>query len=230
MSINIAIDGPSGAGKSSLAKSIAKILSFSYVDTGALYRAIGLYVVENGADPKKSEEVVPLLSSLTVDLVYIEGVQHVLCNGEDVTPRIRRNEISIAASDVSAYKEVREFLLDTQRTIAQHNNVVMDGRDVGTTILPNADLKIYLTASVEDRAQRRYEELLGKESDLSYEKIYKDIEQRDYNDSHREFSPLRKADDAIVLDNSGFVQEQTLNAALDIIKKKLGTVLNLGEI
>ena len=189
MGLNVALDGPSGAGKSTIAKALAKKFGFVYVDTGALYRSIGLYVKRRGADTKSPEEVVPLLPDIRVELKYFDGSQHVILNGEDVSDVIRTPEISMAASDVSAIPAVREHLLDLQREIADTNDTVMDGRDIGTVILPNADVKIFMTASAEERAKRRYEELLAKGQDVSYDAILSDINQRDYNDTHREIAP-----------------------------------------
>lgn len=220
--INIAIDGPSGAGKSSLAGFIAKELSFVHVDTGALYRAVGYYVVCNKADPSDPESVVPLLDSLKVDVEY-DGAkkQHVFINGKEVSEELRTNDVSMAASAASAIPEVREFLLDLQRNIAEKENIIMDGRDVGTVILPNADIKFFLSASPEKRADRRVKEYEAKGIDISYEKVLEDIIQRDKNDSTRKISPLRQAEDAIPVDNSDMTEEETKRFILDIIKEKL---------
>lgn len=220
--INIAIDGPSGAGKSSLAKSVANHFGYIYVDTGALYRGIGYYAVKNGIDPSDSEKVTEALKSLTVGFKHIGGVQHVFVNGEDVSGYIRTHEISMAASAVSAIPSVRAFLLDCQRNIAAENNIVMDGRDVGTVVLPDADVKIFLTASAEDRARRRCDELAAAGQKADYAETLKLISERDKNDMTRKTAPLKKADDAVMLDNSGFESEETLAAALKIISEKLG--------
>lgn len=220
--INIAIDGPSGAGKSSLAKNVAKRLGYVYVDTGALYRSIGYHMLRSGIDPKNSENVKNALSGMKISFSHIDGTQHVFVNGDDVSDKIRTQEVSMAASAVSAIPEVRAFLLDCQRNIAENNSVVMDGRDVGTVILPNADVKIFLTASAEDRATRRHEEMLAVGLESDYEETLRLIKERDLNDSSRETAPLKKATDAAELDNSGFMPEETLSAALKIISDKIG--------
>lgn len=220
MGINCALDGPSGAGKSTVAKAVAKSLGFVYVDTGALYRAIGLYATRQDACTTSAEEVVPLLSDINVELKYNDGTQLVMLNGEDVSSAIRQNEISMAASNVSAIPEVRAFLLDLQRDIAKKNDIIMDGRDIGTVILPNADVKVFMTASAEERANRRYKELIEKGQVVTYDEILKDINQRDYNDSHRATAPLKKADDAIELDTSDMSIDEVVAAISDLIKKK----------
>lgn len=217
MGLNVALDGPSGAGKSTIAKALAKKFGFVYVDTGALYRSIGLYVKRRGADTKSPEEVVPLLPDIRVELKYFDGSQRVILNGEDVSDVIRTPEISMAASDVSAIPAVREHLLDLQREIADTNDTVMDGRDIGTVILPNADVKIFMTASAEERAKRRYEELLAKGQDVSYDAILSDINQRDYNDTHRETAPLMKADDAIELDTTSMSIDEVVEKISEYI-------------
>ena len=221
MPINIAIDGPSGAGKSSLAKKIAKELGYIYVDTGAMYRSIALFVIRQGVSCKDAKSVVSCLSDIELSISYIDGNQRVILNGEDVSDYIRTNEISMGASDVSAIPEVREFLLETQRQLAREKSVVMDGRDIATVILPNADVKIFLTANDRCRAERRYAELVQKGMDVTLEGIYQDMVNRDKNDSTRKVAPAVCAEDAVVLDNTGFDEEQTLAAALDIIRKAL---------
>lgn len=220
--VNIAIDGPSGAGKSSLAKKIAKKYGYVYVDTGALYRSIGYYMLSVGVDPADSEQVISMLGKIEISFSHIDGLQHVFVNSEDVTDRIRTQEVSMAASAVSAIPEVRTYLLECQRNIAAENKVVMDGRDVGTVILPDADVKIFLTASAENRAQRRHEENLESGLSSDYEETLRLIKERDHNDSTRKTSPLKKADDAVILDNSGFEPDETFNAAVKIISDKLG--------
>ncbi len=220
MGINCALDGPSGAGKSTVAKAVAKSMGFVYVDTGALYRAIGLYATRQGACTTAADEVVPLLSDINVELTYKDGTQLVILNGEDVSSAIRQNEISMAASNVSAIPEVRAFLLELQRDIARKNDIIMDGRDIGTVILPNADVKIFMTASAEERANRRYKELIEKGQDVTYDEILKDINQRDYNDSHRATAPLKKADDAIELDTSDMSIDEVVETISNIIKEK----------
>jgi len=216
----IAIDGPSGAGKSTLAKILAAKLGFIYVDTGALYRSIGLYMETNGIDPKDAEAVIAALPNITLALEYHDGSQVVLLNGENVGDRIRTPQISMYASAVSAIPAVRAFLLDTQRDIAAKNNVIMDGRDIGTVILPDADVKIFLVSSFETRARRRVKELLEKGIEASYEDVLADMIARDKNDSSRAVAPLVPADDAVHLDNSELTLEGTVDAALAIIRKK----------
>lgn len=216
----IAIDGPSGAGKSTLAKRLAAQLGFIYVDTGALYRSIGLYMEMNGIDPKNSEAVVAALPNIELSLEYHDGSQVVLLNGENVGDRIRTPQISMYASAVSAIPAVRAFLLDTQRNIAAKNNVIMDGRDIGTVILPNADVKIFLISSFETRARRRVKELLEKGMEASYEDVLADMIERDKNDSSRAVAPLVPAEDAVHLDNSELTLEGTVDAALAIIRQK----------
>ena len=218
--IRIAIDGPGGAGKSSVAKTLAKKLGIIYVDTGALYRNIGLYVLNKGVDPKSEEKVVPLLDEINLELTFSEGKQIILLNGEDMGDAIRTPEASMAASAVSAIPKVREFLLDMQRNTAKKNSVVMDGRDIGTVILPNAEVKVFLTASPKARAERRYNELLAKGENVSFEQVYNEMVERDKNDSTRELAPCVKADDAVLIDNSNMTPEQTCDAILKIVKKK----------
>ena len=218
--IRIAIDGPGGAGKSTVAKSVAKELGIIYVDTGALYRTIGLYMLNNGIDPKDAPAVAAALPDFTLELKFVDGKQTVLLNGEDVGDRIRTPEASMAASAVSAIKEVRAYLLDTQRNIAAKNSVIMDGRDIGTVILPDAEVKIFLTASPEARARRRYKELIAKGQEVTYEQVYSEMVERDRNDSTRDIAPCVQAEDAVLLDNSDLDFEGTVNAVLEIVKKK----------
>ncbi|MBQ8177549.1 MAG: (d)CMP kinase [Oscillospiraceae bacterium] len=213
MSINIAIDGPAGAGKSTIAKAAAKTFGFIYVDTGALYRSIAYYAINHGADTKNAEQVVAMLPDITPELKYIEGVQHVFVNGEDVSDKIRTPEVSMGASNVSAIPAVRDFLFELQRKIARENNVVMDGRDIGTVVLPDAELKIYLTASAEERARRRHVELIEKGEKVSFEDVLADVNQRDYNDMNREIAPLKQADDAVLCDTT----EVDLQGAIDML-------------
>ncbi len=217
--IRIAIDGPGGAGKSSLAKEVARRLGIIYVDTGALYRTIGLYMLQHGIAPSDSERVVPALSDFTLELKYIDGKQVILLDGIDVGDSIRAPEVSLAASAVSAIKEVRDYLLNTQRSIAEKNSVIMEGRDIGTVILPNADVKIFLTASPEARARRRYNELIAKGKEVSYDQVYTEMVERDRNDSTRDIAPCKPADDAILLDNSAMTAEQTVKTVIKIVKK-----------
>ena len=220
---NIAIDGPSGAGKSTLAKFIAAQLNYLYVDTGAIYRTVGLYAKRNNVDPQNGPAVAALLDSIHIDMKYgDDGLQHMYLNGEDVTAAIRQHEISKYASDVSAIPQVRAFLLDMQRSFARTNHVVMDGRDIGTVVLPNAQVKVYLTADPEDRARRRYDELLQRGQQADYETVLKDLIQRDYNDSHRAIAPLKQAEDALLLDTTGNTLEQSKELLLNTVKERLG--------
>ncbi len=204
MSVNIAVDGPAGAGKSSVAKQVSKDLKIIYVDTGALYRAIALFVLRRGASPSDGAAVSTLLPDITVEPKFVDGVQRVFLNGEDVSDLIRTEEVSMATSAVSAIPEVRAFLLGLQRKIAEENDVIMDGRDIGTVVLPNADLKIFLTASDTARAMRRYKELCERQgSDApSYDEVLTLVRQRDRQDSGRETAPLKMADDAVLADTS----------------------------
>ena len=210
MSFNIAIDGPAGAGKSSVAKNAARELGFIYVDTGAMYRTIALYLLREGIDPQDERMLAKALGEIDVRISYEGGVQHMLLNGEDVSDLIRTPEISDAASRTSAIPAVRKRLLDLQRTLASQEDVLMDGRDIGTMILPDADLKIFLTASVAERARRRYLEMKNKGQECILEEIRKEIEERDYRDIHREISPLHKAEDAVLLDTSDMDKEMVV--------------------
>ena len=217
----IAIDGPSGAGKSSIAKALAKEMGIVYVDTGALYRTIGYYVRSQGVDPKDAEGVARLLPDIHIEVKYENGTQCVYLNGENLGDRIREPEISMYASAVSAIPTVREFLLETQRSIARTNSVVMDGRDIGTVILPDAEVKIFLTASNECRAERRLLELREKGIETTFEQVLADMTERDNNDKNRAVAPAVPAPDAVFLDNSGYTVEQTLSEAMKIINGKL---------
>ena len=219
--VAIAIDVPSGAGKSTIARALAGELQYVYVDTGALYRAVGYAVLRAGKNPRDPDEVVPLLPALRVELTYRDGAQHVLLDGEDVGDRIRTPEVSLAASAVSALPEVRRFLFDLQRDIARQHNVIMDGRDIGTVVLPHADVKIFLSASAEERARRRFEELREKGMSVSFDEVLEDMRQRDYNDSHRAAAPLRPADDAVLLDTTGNTLEQSVEQMKQLIKDRL---------
>ncbi len=209
-SFRIAIDGPSGAGKSTVAKAVAKKLGFIQVDTGAMYRSIGLYIYNNGVDPDDAAAVTARLPEINIDLGFTEDGQRIYLNGEDVSEKIRQNVISLYASKVSAIPEVRAFLLGLQRKVASEHNVVMDGRDIGTVILPDAELKIFQTASNKERAKRRYDELTAKGQKVSLEGIRAEMEQRDYNDSHRAEAPCVPADDAVVIDNSNITIEENV--------------------
>ena len=219
--VAVAIDGPSGAGKSTIARILAADLGFVYVDTGALYRAVGLAVLGQGVDPHDEAAVTPLLSELQVTLGYVDGAQRVFLNGEDVSDRIRTPEVSMAASAVSALPPVRRFLFDLQQDTARQNNVIMDGRDIGTVVLPFAKIKIFLTASAEDRAQRRFEELQLKGVETTYDEVLNDMKQRDYNDSHRAAAPLRPAEDAVLVDTSGNTLEQSVALLKSLVEEKL---------
>ncbi len=218
--MQIAIDGPSGAGKSTIAKQLAAQLGFIYVDTGALYRAIGYHAIITGVDPKDEEAVCSLLGEVKIELCYRDGVQLVLINGKDVSGFIRSEQASMAASDVSRYPRVRSFLLDLQRDIANSNDVIMDGRDIGTVILPNADLKVFLTADAAERARRRVEQLEQKGETVSFEDVYRDILARDAQDSGRETAPLKAADDAVTVDSTDYDLEQTTAIIADLIKER----------
>ncbi|MGN0689995.1 MAG: (d)CMP kinase [Oscillospiraceae bacterium] len=222
MGINIAIDGPAGAGKSTIARAAATKLGFIYVDTGALYRSIGLYCLEKGIETTDETAVSDVLSEINVELRYIDNIQKVLLNGKDVSEDIRKPECSMAASNVSAIPNVRAFLLDLQQKMAKENNVIMDGRDIGTVILPNAEVKIFLTASPEERANRRYKELVEKGNNPDYNELLAEINQRDYNDMHRKTAPLKQADDAILFDTTTLDKESVVEELLSIISSKLG--------
>ena len=221
MNYAIAIDGPAGAGKSTIAKILAKELELIYVDTGALYRTIGYYVTGRGIDTADSDAVVAALDGLKVELGYVDGVQRVFANGEDVSDLIRTPAMSMAASAVSAIPAVRAYLLDTQRGIAATHSVVMDGRDIGTVILPDAKIKIFLTASAESRAQRRFDELQAKGDPATYEEVLADMIKRDYDDSHRAIAPLKQAEDAIPVDTSGETLEQSVAKIKEIVYNNL---------
>ena len=221
MAFNVAIDGPAGAGKSSIARAAAKKLGFIYVDTGALYRAVGVYGLRNGIDNKNAEAVAGMLPQISVELKFRDGVQHVYLNGEDVSEEIRTPPASMAASDVSAVPAVRQFLFDLQRDIAAKNDCIMDGRDIGTVVLPNAQVKIFLTASPEARAMRRYKELQEKGAKDTYEEVLADLLQRDYNDSHRAVAPLKPAEDSITVDNSGLSLDDSIEQVLSVIRAAL---------
>ena len=216
--INIAIDGPAGAGKSSVAKAVAAKLGFIYVDTGALYRSIGVNALRNGLNTEDAAAVTALLPATKVELKFIDGTQRVFLNDEDVSETIRMPEASMAASNVSAIPAVRTFLLDLQRDMAKNNNVIMDGRDIGTVILPDAQYKFFLTASAEVRADRRFKELAEKGISVDYKALLEEIIQRDYNDSHRETAPLKQADDAILIDSSDMDIDEVINAIISNIK------------
>ena len=219
---SIAIDGPSGAGKSTLARRLAKELGFLYVYTGAIYRTVGLAVCRRGIDPADEEGVTALLPELSVSMNYgDDGLQHMLLDGEDVTEAIRQNEISGYASKVSPIPAVRDFLLEMQRRLAREHDVIMDGRDIGTVVLPQADLKIYLTAEPEDRAQRRYRELLERGQQASFEQVLQEVAERDHRDRSREIAPLRQAEDAVLADTTGLGLEESFRLLLGLIEGRL---------
>ena len=217
----VAIDGPAGAGKSTIARAVDARMGYIYVDTGALYRAVGLYGLRKGADTSSAEEMLPLLAEIKVELTYRDGEQRVLLNGEDVSEAIRLGEASMAASNVSAIQGVRDFLFDLQKDMARTHDVVMDGRDIGTVVLPDAQVKIFLTATSEERASRRYKELLEKGQQVDYQQLLAEVKQRDYNDSHRAAAPLRQADDAVLLDTTGLDRQQVVDRVLALVEQKL---------
>ncbi|MBR2952984.1 MAG: (d)CMP kinase [Clostridia bacterium] len=219
--INVAIDGPAGAGKSTIARAAAKELGFIYVDTGALYRAVGVYCLRKGIVTTDADAVSSVLSEINVELKFIDGVQHVYLNNDDVSTEIRLPEASMAASNVSAIPSVRSFLFDLQRDIAAKNNCIMDGRDIGTVVLPNAQVKIFLTADPEERAMRRFKELEEKGSTVTYQEVLDDLKVRDYNDSHREIAPLKPADDSVVINTTGNTLEESINIIAEAIKEKM---------
>ena len=218
--IAIAIDGPSGAGKSSIARKMAEKMGYIYVDTGAMFRALGLKFLKNNVSVEDIETVKKILSDTTVDIAFRDGEQRVILDGVDVSDDIRTPEVSSAASKFSAISEVRLHLLDMQRNLAKNNNVIMDGRDIGTVVLPNADIKIFLTASAEERAQRRYRELIEKGQDVKYEDVLADMKKRDYDDSHRAVAPLKRADDAVDIDTTGNSLEESVEMLYEFIKSK----------
>lgn len=219
--VSIAIDGPAGAGKSSIARAAAERLHYIYVDTGALYRTIGLAAVRNKTDIQNENEVKELLSKLEIRLVFLNGEQHVLLGDEDVSGEIRTEQASMMASKVSAIPAVRAFLLDTQRDFAKTDNILMDGRDIGTVVLPNANVKIFLTASPEIRAKRRVIQLEEKGIKCDYDEVLQDIITRDYNDSHREIAPLKPAENAIILDTSDMTLEESIDTLVKIVEERV---------
>ena len=220
--INIAIDGPGGAGKSTISKAVAKKLDILYVDTGALYRTIGLFVRSKNIEPTDAEAVTAILPEISIEVKYENGAQVIYLNGVDHGDAIRTPEMSMYASHVSAIPAVRAFLLETQKQIAKTNSVIMDGRDIGTVILPNADVKIFLTASAECRAMRRYNELCARGQSVRYEDVLAEMNQRDEQDSSRAIAPAKPAEDAIILDNSDLNFEQSVDAIIEIVNKACG--------
>lgn len=217
----IAIDGPAGAGKSTIARRAAEQIGFIYVDTGALYRAIGLYMMNQGVDTTDAQAVCPLLQKVDISLAFQSGEQRVILCGADVSDEIRTAEVSMAASNVSAIGQVREFLFALQKNIAKTNDVVMDGRDIGTVVLPDAQVKIFLTASPEERAKRRYDEMILKGQKADFDDVLSDLRKRDYNDSHRAVAPLVPAADAVIVDTTGNTLEQSVEQLIAIIKSSL---------
>ena len=221
--ISVAIDGPSGAGKSSIARKAAERFGFIYVDTGAIYRTIGLAADRNGIDTKDKASVIALLPSLQIDLRYNDnGEQCMILNGIDVSAHIRLPEVSMFASDVSAIPEVREYLVDMQRDMAKRFDVIMDGRDIGTVILPDADLKIFLTASPEERAKRRREQLARKGTVLPFDEVLADMKRRDEQDTNRQAAPLKAAADAVIVDSTEYTEQETIGVISDLIQNRTG--------
>ena len=221
MSMNIAIDGPAGAGKSTIAKKVAKELGFIYVDTGAMYRSLALYFIRQGIDKDDEDKISDAVKDCNVTIDYVNGEQQVILNGENVTGLIRTEEVGNMASASSVFKDVRTKLVSLQQDLAKSKDVIMDGRDIGTCVLPEAQVKVFLTASVDERASRRYKELVEKGENPELDKIKKDIEERDYRDSHRENSPLRQAEDAVLVDSSNMTIEEVVNAITKLCKDKM---------
>ncbi|MBP5325734.1 MAG: (d)CMP kinase [Pseudobutyrivibrio sp.] len=219
MAMNVAIDGPAGAGKSTIAKAIAAKMGYVYVDTGAMYRAMALYFLRAGIASSDEAKISSVVDDISVSIKYEDGAQHVILNGEDVTGLIRTEEVGNMASASSVYAPVRSKLVALQQELAKTTDVIMDGRDIGTVVLPNADVKIFLTASVECRAKRRYDELVAKGQEADFDKIAKDIEERDYRDSHREISPLKQAEDAILVDSSDMTIDEVVNTIIGYCNK-----------
>lgn len=220
---SVAIDGPAGAGKSTLARKLAERLGYLYVDTGAIYRTVGLAARRRGIDPAAGEDVAAMLPELSITMGYgSDGLQRMFLGGEDVTEAIRENDISACASKVAAIPAVRDFLMEMQRRTAREHNVIMDGRDIGTVVLPGADVKIYLTAAPEARAQRRYKELVERGQKADYSQVLREVVERDRRDMGREISPLRQADDAIAADTTGLDLEESFRLMLGLIQERLG--------
>lgn len=222
---SVAIDGPSGSGKSTIARAVATRLGFLYVDTGAIYRTVGLFAKKEGIDPKNEKELEKNLDRVKINLEWIDGVQHVFLSDEDVSEEIRTPEMSMYASLVSAQQSVRAFLLQMQREFAKENNVIMDGRDIGTVVLPNADVKIFMFANETARAKRRYDELCAKGKNVTFEDVLSDMQERDKNDSERAIAPCVPAEDAIMLDNSEYTIEENIQKVLEIINEKINVAV-----
>ncbi len=223
--IAVAIDGPGGAGKSTISKAVAKKLGIIYVDTGALYRTVGYYARENGISvegAKTAEKMTPLLDGINIEIKYVDGAQHVILNGEDLGDKIRQPDISMYASAVSSVPSVRAFLLEAQKDLARRNSVIMDGRDIGTVILPDAEVKIFLTASSEARATRRYKELIAKGVEVKFEDVLSEMNERDHADSTRAAAPLKPADDAHYFDNSDYDFDGSVEYIIKLIEEKTG--------
>ena len=220
MSFNVAIDGPAGAGKSTIAKAVAKKLGIVYVDTGAMYRAMALYMLRNGIDPEDTEKVAAECGRANVTIRYENGVQVVLLNGENVNDHLRTEEVGNATSKISVIPAVRKKLVELQQALAAENDCIMDGRDIGTCVLPDAGLKIYLTASSQVRAKRRFDELAAKGAECDLEKIRADIEERDYRDMHREISPLMQAEDAVLVDTSDMAVEEVIGRIMELCEER----------
>ncbi len=219
---SIAIDGPSGAGKSTVAKAAAKALGFVYLDTGAIYRTVAWHITMMGIGPKDTDHVPMLLNDANIQIDFQPDGQHMILNGRDISGEIRTPEIASVASQVSAQPAVREFLLDMQRDLAKIHNIIMDGRDIGTVVLPNASMKIFLTASPEARAMRRYQEYLDKGQQATYEEVLADQKKRDYDDSHRKIAPLKQARDAILVDTTEMGLQESIDYCVSLIREKLG--------
>ena len=219
---SVAIDGPAGAGKSTIAKAAAKALGFVYLDTGAIYRTVAWHITMMGIGPKDTDHVPALLDDANIEIQFQDDGQHMILNGKDITGEIRTPEIGACASQVAAQPAVRAFLLDLQRDLAKSHNIIMDGRDIGTVVLPNASLKIYLTASPEKRAQRRYEEYLQKGQKAVYEEVLADQKKRDYDDMHRKIAPLKQAKDAIVIDTTDMELQKAIDTVTGLMREKLG--------
>ena len=221
MMIAVAIDGPAGAGKSTIARKVSEEIGFIYVDTGALYRTIGYYAILHNIDPEDKDKISDCLDNIKITLKFNQEKQCVFIGDIDVSDKIRTPEISMAASAVSAIPSVRKFLLDLQKNLALENNVIMDGRDIGTVVLPNADIKIFLTASSEERAKRRYADLKIKDKDIKFQDVLNDIKQRDFNDINREIAPLKPSDDAIIVDTTGESLEQSVSRLSSLIRERI---------
>ena len=221
MNYRIALDGPSGAGKSTIAKKLSAELGFVYVDTGAMYRTVGLYCLQNNVDIENEAAVAAVLPDISIELKYIDGEQRILLNGNDVSKEIRMNEVSMAASKTSAYKPVRAFLLDAQRNVAKTQSVIMDGRDIGTVVLPDAEIKIFIVGDATVRAKRRHKELLEKGQNISLQEVLEDIITRDHNDTNRAEAPLKQAKDAILLDTTYKNFDEAYAAVLEIVKSRM---------